>query len=216
MHCKDCRRPMPHNRVQCVYCGGSPEKDAPGFRAPLCLSCKGVMKSHPDYEKAVLQCKHCKSLWFGVGVLERMLAELEVEVELRTSNDPDMPPVVPPKRKPQPVEYRRCPSCDMPMKRENYKRISGIIIDRCLQHGTYLDGGELEALMEFMKAGGQAAADFHDETIRRGQTEKRARDAVREKERAKRARLRASAGKTSMFRRMPLDGGLWDLLTGGD
>jgi Zn-finger nucleic acid-binding protein len=62
------------------------------------------------------------------------------------------------------------------MKRHNYRRISGVIIDTCPQHGTFLDTGELQALEAFIRAGGMAAASRHQEkeTQRLADTERRA------------------------------------------
>ena len=41
------------------------------------------------------------------------------------------------------------------MNRVNYGVKSGVIIDRCKNHGVWLDGGELRHLMEWMKMGGK-------------------------------------------------------------
>jgi Zn-finger nucleic acid-binding protein len=52
------------------------------------------------------------------------------------------------------VEYRRCPVCDAHMQRANFQKRSGVIVDRCHQHGTWLDADELEAIAEFVIGGG--------------------------------------------------------------
>ena len=33
--------------------------------------------------------------------------------------------------------------------------LSGVIVDKCKEHGIWLDGGELRQLMDWIKAGGQ-------------------------------------------------------------
>jgi Zn-finger nucleic acid-binding protein len=40
------------------------------------------------------------------------------------------------------------------MVRINYKRSSGVIIDRCKEHGYWLDSGELRQIMEWAKLEG--------------------------------------------------------------
>ena len=170
------------------------------------------MKAHPDHGKAVSQCKRCKSLWFGRGLLESLLEA--VEVTATTTEGPVERPVEPAKLKPQSVEYRQCPSCDMPMKRENYRRISGIIIDTCIKHGTYLDKGEFDALKDFIQSGGRAAADFHDDMDKQRENRKQGRDADRKKQRAKRMVGRTS-GYDFNYEPAP-EFSLWDLLTGSD
>ena len=98
MHCQDCRRPMPPKRERCMYCGGAKVKDAASFQPPVCVSCKGTMKPHPDPETPVLHCKSCNSLWFGRGVLEKHLAEIEVQI---AENDHLERPAAPARHTPQ-------------------------------------------------------------------------------------------------------------------
>lgn len=218
MHCSDCRRPIPPKRKDCMYCGGAAVEDAPSFQAPLCVSCKGTMKPHPDPEIPVLHCKNCKSLWCGRGVLEEHLATLEVQ--LVETDDLDRP-IAPARHTPQAVEYRKCPSCDTPMKRENYQRISGIIIDTCQRHGTFLDSGELEALVGFIQAGGEAAADHHQQMEERYIEETTRRSEEMTKGLREMSRVRSSRyqwGSHSQFHVFDPTANftLWDMLTGSD
>ena len=211
MHCSDCKRPVHHSKSACIYCGGSPIDDRADFRAPLCIDCKGIMKPHPNPDMPVLQCNRCKSLWFGRGILEQFLEELEVKTIELDEHDRPTPPAT---RIPQKVEYRRCPSCDSPMKRENYLNISGIIVDTCFKHGTYLDAGELEALVAFIQAGGVAASK-HQEAEEEDRLQRLNDRAVDQgNERKKRsvgslAPLDPKPAQTHSF-------SLWDMLTGID
>ena len=52
------------------------------------------------------------------------------------------------------VTYIRCPDCAQHMQRKNYGGRSGVIIDTCAVHGTWLDGGELAKLFEWIQTGG--------------------------------------------------------------
>ena len=40
------------------------------------------------------------------------------------------------------------------MNRKNFRRISGVIIDSCADHGVWLDIGELEKIRHFIADGG--------------------------------------------------------------
>jgi Zn-finger nucleic acid-binding protein len=40
------------------------------------------------------------------------------------------------------------------MNRVNYAGGSGIIVDRCREHGVWLDRGELTAIVDFLECGG--------------------------------------------------------------
>jgi Zn-finger nucleic acid-binding protein len=58
------------------------------------------------------------------------------------------------------------------MHRGLFGKRSGVIVDRCRTHGTWLDAGELRQLMEWARAGGQLLQQERDEEERR-QEEKR-------------------------------------------
>jgi Zn-finger nucleic acid-binding protein len=53
-----------------------------------------------------------------------------------------------------PITYVRCPRCAKPMNRMNFGRRSGVIVDACRDHGTWLDAGELERVRDFVRAHG--------------------------------------------------------------
>ena len=55
------------------------------------------------------------------------------------------------------------------MNRVNFERVSGILIDRCRDHGLWFDATELDAVLRFIKLGGERASD------EREQQEERAR-----------------------------------------
>ena len=66
------------------------------------------------------------------------------------------------------VRYRRCPECDQFMLRTNYKRSSGVILDECRAHGTWLDADELEQVAGFILAGGRTSPMLEHEHTARG------------------------------------------------
>jgi Zn-finger nucleic acid-binding protein len=59
----------------------------------------------------------------------------------------------------QRVLYRKCPVCEAFMRRSNYRKTSGVIIDICNEHGTWLDVDELEAIAGYVISGGRPEAD---------------------------------------------------------
>jgi hypothetical protein len=52
------------------------------------------------------------------------------------------------------VAYRRCPECGQTMQRRNFGRRSGVIVDWCGSHGTWLDAHEMEDIAAFVLGGG--------------------------------------------------------------
>lgn len=66
------------------------------------------------------------------------------------------------------VEYRRCPVCREQMARRNYQRRSGVIIDQCHEHGTWLDANELERIAGYVLSGrAQKVSDAEADRERR-------------------------------------------------
>ncbi len=55
------------------------------------------------------------------------------------------------------------------MTRINFERISGILVDRCRDHGIWFDATELDAALRWIKLGGERVSD------ERQQQEERAR-----------------------------------------
>jgi Zn-finger nucleic acid-binding protein len=53
----------------------------------------------------------------------------------------------------QAVCYRKCPVCEQFMHRRNFRKASGVIIDRCNEHGTWLDADELEQIAGYLASG---------------------------------------------------------------
>lgn len=50
--------------------------------------------------------------------------------------------------------YHPCIRCGALMLKKNFKKISGVIIDICADHGVWLDNGELEHIRCFIANGG--------------------------------------------------------------
>ena len=47
------------------------------------------------------------------------------------------------------------------MQRRNFRKSSGVIVDRCREHGTWLDADELEQITGFILSGGRPEAEEH-------------------------------------------------------
>ena len=61
------------------------------------------------------------------------------------------------------VQYRKCPECQGFMQRRNYRRSSGVVLDVCHTHGTWLDADELEEIAGFILSGGQTSQMLDEE-----------------------------------------------------
>jgi len=58
--------------------------------------------------------------------------------------------------------YIKCPICSTVMNRKLFATGSGVVVDVCKAHGTYFDGGELPAIIDFVRAGGLEIAAKKD------------------------------------------------------
>jgi Zn-finger nucleic acid-binding protein len=52
--------------------------------------------------------------------------------------------------------YRRCAECQTLMHRRNFGQGSGVVVDTCREHGIWFDAAELDAVLKWIRAGGEA------------------------------------------------------------
>jgi len=166
--CKFCSAPLPVQGAICAYCAQ---------RNPLNLNVlskieiedKSADHDCPVYDVTfdhiniglqeriiVKRCNDCDGVFITEDILEQLLKRKNVE---RTKVDFKVLRFVQNHlrhKQETVVSYRRCPICDVMMQRINYRAVSGVVVDRCLRHGIWLDGGELKQLLEWKHAGGDA------------------------------------------------------------
>ena len=102
----------------------------------------------------VRECVSCGGLWLDPDTFERVCAEREEQAAvLAFAPARPAPPATP-----EAVRYLPCPACGELMRRVNFQRISGVVVDTCRHHGTWCDRDELRRIVEFIRAGGVQAA----------------------------------------------------------
>lgn len=97
-------------------------------------------------------CPSCDGLFFAPGVLEALLDEVVENVY--EADRPLLDAIQNESYRPERIVYRKCPICRNFMQRRNFGYRSGVVLDRCQQHGSWLDSGEFLHLAEWKKAGG--------------------------------------------------------------
>ena len=164
--CSNCKAPLPPGSLLCDYCGNRTDIDLKGIHyytthdndtPRTCPRCNIKLKAIDlklNGRFLIDRCEECLGIFFDPGELETILeatvsnvhgidrAGLEAINEKRETNQ-------------YPVSYIKCPVCEQLMHRINFGAKSGVIVDRCKEHGVWLDGGELRQLFEWMKLGGQ-------------------------------------------------------------
>jgi Zn-finger nucleic acid-binding protein len=108
----------------------------------------------------VNECGECNGLWVPGDRFDRLVQRA---VEARRSADPTKlaafaPRITGGNPVSNRVVYRKCPVCEAFMHRRNWRRSSGVIVDICADHGTWLDADELEQIAGFVLSGGLANA----------------------------------------------------------
>ncbi|HOX43056.1 MAG TPA: zinc ribbon domain-containing protein [Myxococcota bacterium] len=116
---------------------------------------------------AIERCPACEGLWVDFETVERIYADREASPSLQSLTGASKP-IAPTAsstsipaagaKAPASAEagqgYIRCPACQKLMNKQNFGRLSGVIIDLCKGHGTWFDADELRRILAFIEAGG--------------------------------------------------------------
>jgi Zn-finger nucleic acid-binding protein len=181
VNCPCCSAPLAPTQVVCAYCGSRLDVDLEGWaRAEIsgswsdrhCPDCRQPLDSvrlGDGVPVSLGRCPGCRGMFLEPGSIEILLSRGAGTVW--EVNRPLLQALVEAPRAPvAPLRYRRCPCCDEPMNRSLFGRRSGVIVDRCREHGLWLDSGELRQLLEWTRAGGRL---LHQERL---EEEERARE----------------------------------------
>lgn len=164
--CRYCSAPMRANNQNCEYCGVRNDVDLHGRLAfnlvrsesdRVCPNCERPMQTIDlkiGGKFYIERCESCHGLFFDRGEIEDVLEhgvshDHEINRQLIENVSKDR------YQADRQVRYRKCPVCRDFMARRNFGHLSGVVVDRCNQHGVWLDQGELIHLLEWKKAGGQ-------------------------------------------------------------
>jgi Zn-finger nucleic acid-binding protein len=166
----------------CTACGiGFTPRAIPSEEIELPCPCCGALMPVREVGGVVLnECPGCHGLWVPDGKFEA-LVQRAIEAQAQRGSalgDVQTPRVQGANPASGPVAYRRCPACETIMNRHNFQRRSGVIVDVCKPHGTWLDADELEQIGGFIRSGGFAVAQARDAEQRR-ESERTARTGQR-------------------------------------
>lgn len=182
--CGHCMARISNRAKFCHHCGTAVVVDgkAGGASSMACPACPDGQKMHhrvlgsAEAEAALLECGRCGGLWIGQDRFrdlidrvrgeglpepdtESLLEERKRKIQSTVKVSPDGP------------LYRRCPECREWMSRKNHGRSSGVIVDNCPDHGVWFDADELEALLRWIRQGGELlAARRQDEQRKQDRT----------------------------------------------
>ncbi|MDG2051082.1 MAG: zf-TFIIB domain-containing protein [Myxococcota bacterium] len=152
--CPECFARNQESARYCASCGVGfrPEPIPSQSQEWPCPTCSGLMPVRSIGGIEVNECPQCQGLWVPDKRFDELIAracETAIQFQQKrgwtqsprcSSSNPSLEKVV----------YRKCPVCDRPMQRMNFKKRSGVIIDHCYAHGTWLDADELECAAGFI------------------------------------------------------------------
>jgi Zn-finger nucleic acid-binding protein len=145
--CPGCLGLMFTDAEFCGSCGARRSRRAEPAHAP-CPGCRGSLHGVSVGDVGILECTECDGLWLDAAAFERICADREAQAAVIHGGEGRTPGIE--KR----VSYRPCVRCGTMMNRVNFARLSGTIVDVCKGHGTFLDAGELQAIVGFIQGGG--------------------------------------------------------------
>ncbi len=184
MKCKFCSAPLPQKGLVCNYCGQrNPlnlnvlskvdiEEKSADLHCPVCDTAFDNINIGLKERVLVQRCNDCDGIFIIEDILEQLI---KIQSDKRKSIDFTVLKFIqenPRQQKESVIKYRNCPVCKNIMQRMNYRAISGVIVDRCLRHGVWLDGGELKQLFEWKKVGGDLKKIHKTPINRKGNTTK--------------------------------------------
>jgi Zn-finger nucleic acid-binding protein len=165
-NCKNCGAALTGNLLVCQYCKTrqdvdlgiisryTVEKPESERICPRCHIPLQVIDLQLGDKFYIERCERCLGLFFDPGELEALLDKTVTHVyEIDHRRLDEIRNV---KRSCEyPLSYIDCPVCSKLMNRINFGSASGVIADKCRDHGLWLDGGELRQILEWVKAGGE-------------------------------------------------------------
>src|SRR5688572_32846233 len=115
-----------------------------------CPRCKNLLHSRVLAELSVAECSGCAGLWVTTEVLEQLCRRAHLPDSIAASSLEDYRRSEPDTR----AVYLRCPDCTTLMMRRTIATGTGVIVDTCKRHGLWLDHGELEKILAFVRQRG--------------------------------------------------------------
>jgi Zn-finger nucleic acid-binding protein len=144
-HCQRCGKPL--HALQAT------SERATGCNCPRC---GGKLAAREYAEMSVDECDGCGGLFLAPTMVEQLVAARDATTGLRLAL-----PMRAISRETS-VRYLNCPVCAKMMNRQQFGRVSGIVVDMCKAHGIWFDGGELAEALRFVEQGGLERARLRE------------------------------------------------------
>jgi Zn-finger nucleic acid-binding protein len=123
-----------------------------------CPVCDGTLRHQEGQGWSVHICDQCTGIWMSSGMMQKLeKAHEDIRIEGReqvlAEDKYQAKDIVAENSVDMDFKYRRCPECTSMMTRKRYK-ISSVVLDECMGHGTWFDADEFEKVLAYLKTGG--------------------------------------------------------------
>lgn len=150
MSCSSCLGTIFEGSKFCPLCGDQAIR--PNFQdgdAGTCPRCKIDLTVLEIGEICISECGRCEGVWIDIDTFEVICANRENQSAVLKRLEEIL-------RNPEhaKIQYVPCPVCAELMNRNNFARVSGVIIDTCKGHGVWFDASELPQIIDFIRKGG--------------------------------------------------------------
>lgn len=162
--CVNCEKEFSEKMRYCPFCGMENKKEIIN-NIPICPKCKCALENHMFRKTDLDICPKCKGVWLDSLDFNKLTSERDVY------DDDSIPFEYNRKALSTDTSYIPCPRCNALMHRQNFRRISGVLIDICKDHGAWLDYGELEQIRCFVANGGLDKSQDKEIEKNRGEIE---------------------------------------------
>jgi Zn-finger nucleic acid-binding protein len=155
--CPECYARNADASRHCTNCGVQfqPQPLLHEAEPMACPACELPLAVRSIADVAVSECGSCRGLWVPGESFDTLVERARARHQTRASDGLD-DGSRPAPRVTGTVSYRRCPVGREVMHRKNFGRSSGVIVDWCRAHGTWLDADELGRIAAFIAGGGLA------------------------------------------------------------
>jgi Zn-finger nucleic acid-binding protein len=160
--CPECFARNADDARFCLACGvGFQPVSIEPLKSELrCPSCDRCMAMRVVGGLEIQECESCHGLWAPEDRFEALVDRATKLVRDKAlAGEVASPRVNGGNPADHKVQYRRCPECKALMGRRNFRKRSGVIIDQCHEHGTWLDAHELERIAGFVLSGRAGEAE---------------------------------------------------------
>jgi len=151
--CPECYARNPERARYCAVCGVAfrpqpARTDATPLGCPVCTGSRLVPRAIGGLW--VDECPRCLGLWAPGDTMDQLVERIrERRRKEATPSNAGGRPTHRAAWQAQ-VTYRHCPACGAAMQRRNFGNTSGVVVDWCGSHGTWLDAHEMEDIASFV------------------------------------------------------------------